>query len=321
MVAAGARHVVIRSRDLDDARRKVSELFSPHELSVVDGSRSIDVQVSAWCGKDVTIARVRHGAEVHVRPGRLDTYYDINIPLRGYTRTRNGTEELDSNRARGVVLTATRESTMHWSTDCEQLAVKIDRSLVERTVEAALGRPLDGAVVFKLGWDLTRGAGSTWLHSVELLRQALAGDASALVVRPLEEVLVAQLITGQLHTFSDQLAGGPPRPQLRSVARVIEQIEADPAASWTIAEMAAVARTSVRTLQMSFADRLGITPSQFLRNVRLARSREDLVAAGPGEGVTVSAVASRWGFNHLPRFAAAYRDRYGETPSQTLHHG
>jgi AraC-like DNA-binding protein len=29
-------------------------------------------------------------------------------------------------------------------------------------------------------------------------------------------------------------------------------------------------------------------------------------------------VAMRWGFTHLGRFAGAYRDRYGVTPSQTL---
>ena len=32
----------------------------------------------------------------------------------------------------------------------------------------------------------------------------------------------------------------------------------------------------------------------------------------------VSAIASRWGFFHLGRFAQSYRARYGELPSQTL---
>jgi TolB-like protein len=33
---------------------------------------------------------------------------------------------------------------------------------------------------------------------------------------------------------------------------------------------------------------------------------------------TVSAIAARFGFNHFARFAGAYRQRYGETPSATL---
>jgi AraC-like DNA-binding protein len=54
-----------------------------------------------------------------------------------------------------------------------------------------------------------------------------------------------------------------------------------------------------------------------LREVRLARVREDLLAADPAR-VTVTAVAARWGFPHQGRFAAAYRDRYGQAPSATL---
>jgi AraC-like DNA-binding protein len=34
--------------------------------------------------------------------------------------------------------------------------------------------------------------------------------------------------------------------------------------------------------------------------------------------VTVAAVAHRWGFAHLGRFAYAYRARFGVSPSETL---
>jgi AraC-like DNA-binding protein len=34
--------------------------------------------------------------------------------------------------------------------------------------------------------------------------------------------------------------------------------------------------------------------------------------------MTVAAVAHRWGFAHLGRFASAYRCRFGEPPSDTL---
>ena len=40
-----------------------------------------------------------------------------------------------------------------------------------------------------------------------------------------------------------------------------------------------------------------------------------VVAAG---AVTVAAVAYRWGFAHLGRFAAVYRSRFGVTPSEDL---
>ncbi|MFJ9009929.1 helix-turn-helix domain-containing protein [Streptomyces canus] len=39
--------------------------------------------------------------------------------------------------------------------------------------------------------------------------------------------------------------------------------------------------------------------------------------AAPGT-TTVTEVAHVWGFVHLGRFARRYRERYGESPSQTL---
>jgi len=82
--------------------------------------------------------------------------------------------------------------------------------------------------------------------------------------------------------------------------------------------LAGLAGVSVRGLQQGFRDYLGITPLEYLREVRLARARDDLLAADPEADVSVTEVAYRWGFGHLARFAGYYRHRYGELPSETL---
>jgi transcriptional regulator GlxA family with amidase domain len=55
----------------------------------------------------------------------------------------------------------------------------------------------------------------------------------------------------------------------------------------------------------------------YLRQVRLRRAREALRAAGR-DTTTVRAVAVSLGIMHMSRFAAAYREVFGETPSDTL---
>lgn len=74
---------------------------------------------------------------------------------------------------------------------------------------------------------------------------------------------------------------------------------------------------SVRSLQEGFRRHVGCAPMTYLQQLRLNRVRETLLEGDPAR-VTVAAVAHRWGFAHLGRFASAYRERFGESPSETL---
>ncbi|MES4890008.1 helix-turn-helix domain-containing protein [Streptomyces sp. NPDC096012] len=86
----------------------------------------------------------------------------------------------------------------------------------------------------------------------------------------------------------------------------------------TVADVAAAAHVTVRALQYAFRRHLDTTPLAHLRRVRLAHVHHDLVAADPGSGVTVTAIAARWGFHHPGRFAALYRETYRRAPYETL---
>jgi AraC-like DNA-binding protein len=86
----------------------------------------------------------------------------------------------------------------------------------------------------------------------------------------------------------------------------------------TVADIAAAAHVTTRAIQLAFQRHLGTTPMEYLRRVRLDYAHRDLTRATPGGGLTVTAVAYRWGFGSSSRFAAAYRQTYGVTPSRTL---
>ena len=74
---------------------------------------------------------------------------------------------------------------------------------------------------------------------------------------------------------------------------------------------------SVRSLQEGFRRSLDTTPMAYLRELRLEKVHQELAAADPA-AVSVTEVATRWGFVHLGRFAAAYSRAFGERPSATL---
>ena len=54
----------------------------------------------------------------------------------------------------------------------------------------------------------------------------------------------------------------------------------------------------------------------YVRNQRLDRIREDILTSTDPVGT----IAYRWGITHLGRFAAQYRDRFAELPSDTTTH-
>jgi transcriptional regulator GlxA family with amidase domain len=94
-------------------------------------------------------------------------------------------------------------------------------------------------------------------------------------------------------------------------------MHAEPWQPFTVVDLARVAGVSVRVLQESFRQHVGMSPLAYLRRLRLDGAHTELSRADPWD-LSVTDVAYRWGFTHLGRFAGAYRSRYGESPSQTL---
>ncbi|MNT82196.1 transcriptional regulator EutR [compost metagenome] len=92
-------------------------------------------------------------------------------------------------------------------------------------------------------------------------------------------------------------------------------MRATPDHGWSILALCEQLGVSRRTLQYSFNEVTGLAPLDFVRAVRMNGVRQAL-RAGPVE--PVGTVAARFGFHHLPRFAAQYRAFFGELPSQTL---
>jgi transcriptional regulator GlxA family with amidase domain len=87
-----------------------------------------------------------------------------------------------------------------------------------------------------------------------------------------------------------------------------------------VSDLCRVTGVSERTLEYAFKDVLGLTPIAYLARLRLHRVRQALLTASSGS-TTVAAEALNWGFAHFGEFSHAYKDCFGELPSQTLRRG
>jgi AraC-like DNA-binding protein len=84
--------------------------------------------------------------------------------------------------------------------------------------------------------------------------------------------------------------------------------------------VAALSRTltvSERTLRKAFKNTYGLPPCRHLRMLRLSRVRRALLSAHD-RVLTVTEIATDFGFAELGRFSVEYRKVFGESPSVTL---
>ena len=84
-----------------------------------------------------------------------------------------------------------------------------------------------------------------------------------------------------------------------------------------ISQLCRIAGVSERGLRNAFRTVRGMSPKQYLLTERLHGVRRALSDTGQ-RPVTVTDVATNYGFFELGRFAASYREAFGEAPSETL---
>jgi len=105
--------------------------------------------------------------------------------------------------------------------------------------------------------------------------------------------------------------------RVEAVRKVEEYIHEHPHKNISLSELCEIAHVSPRTLQYAFLERFKITPKEYLRSIRLNKTRQELKAVSPAT-TNVQKIAENWGFTHRGQFAYDYWSMFGELPSETL---
>ena len=270
----------------------------------------------------VSVGLLGYGDEVRLETGELETGYEVNIPLHGHLRTWTGHAEVCASPTTAAIYRPDGRTWLHgWSHGARLFGLKVERAALEETLAELADRPVRAVVQLAASLDLSHGAGRQWWALASTLI-ALADDpdcalARPMVARPLASSVIAALLYAVDHPYRDALTTRPALPRPASVREAVDLMEAEPEAPWTVHDLARRVGVTSRGLQGGFARHIGRPPMAYLRDVRLRRAHGDLRVADPARQ-TVADIAGRWGFTHLGRFGAAYRERYGVPPSMTL---
>lgn len=313
---------VFTSTEPSDVHDFASGLMTRHRMRFVGDSAGFEADIRAAPIGDLSVLYFSYSSAVEIASAPLEGFTTIHMPLQGRLDFAHGDDvRRVALPGSAAVFSETDPTRMRWSSDLQLLVLRVENAAIARKMQALTGRVTTEPVVFApvLGES---GSGAGLVVTIRSLQESLdhfgPGGLPPVLAGELEELVLSMLLLDHQHNRSDAIAGHLPFAQSRSMRRAILRIEEGYDQPLSVTDLAAAARVSERALFETFRREFSQTPMEYVRRFRLERAREALLRAAPGDGTTVGEVAASHGFGHVGRFAADYRRRYGETPSETL---
>ncbi|WP_256369852.1 AraC family transcriptional regulator [Microvirga sp. KLBC 81] len=315
---------VLHSKRLDELEHALNVQVSPQRFRSSSAGDHANGML-AFRGQGyfgIFRARIGRNIDVVLEPDEADDRI-------AFVMSASGTGEVLLNRHmyshsadQAVIFPSGPERIVRFAQDTEVKVFMADRVKMAECCAKLLGHDIPGFVNFDISADLETASGRSWLRLLSYAEAELADPhafirQSPVAWRQFEQQLLTGFLLSHQHGYSQALLAPQAAAVPFYVKRAEAYIEAHFAEPLSLADLAAQAGVSARSLQNGFQNFRNITPMGFLRSVRLRRAHEALLSADPAV-VTVTQIASACGFTHLGEFGTAYRRVFGVTPGQTL---
>lgn len=271
---------------------------------------------------DVTMAYLDYSAATQISVAHSADCYTVHMTSAGQATAHIGSDVHLITPFFALVISPGMSYDLVLDEDSPQTIVRIEREAMERQLSRMLGRRLSEPIVFSPVGDLTTDSAARWHGALQILSNEVLSPGSLIRqgygAGSMEELILSTLLYVQDSNYTGRLRARTTRSGRVAVRRSIEYIERHLAEPISLGDLADYAQMSPRSIQAGFRQDLDTTPIAFIRDRRLDAVRRTLMEAIPGDEVTVTEAALRWGFTHLGNFSVVYRQRFGESPSTTL---
>ncbi|BDH55772.1 AraC family transcriptional regulator [Tsukamurella sp. PLM1] len=317
----GSVHRSFTTTDPDVAHGYVERTFAQHEMTV-SGAGAVRFRLDSAVTPDVTVGRMAYGTRARIVGPAMRDCYHVNLLVSGRCTVEQAGRRAEFSAERnqsGVVFGPDEPVYIDWSADCAQYHLKLSRRTLEEHAARLAGRTSASPIAFDLTFPLDNPAGQSLCSAVAFYYSQLSRDGGLVTMRAVQRELESALMTQVLLVARSDLTAALTRSggevSDHRICELMEYVRGHAQEDLSVARLSQLAGVTARTLQSGFRREAGMSPSEYVRSVRLDGARADLLAGSAG---TVSDVANRWHFFHLGRFAQQYRARFGEAPSRTL---
>jgi len=271
---------------------------------------------------------LRYGAQVEVKAPAFNDFALVHMSLKGCAEFECDSQRVCVPEGQVAIVAPKKNIRLWWEEGSEQLILKVPNALVRElqppgthcSQSRSLRSGLLRSPMFNSQWGLLlqsllqilaqpedMAAHTAWIDHFErnialfLLAQHEPG-ASASSVGP---------HTGSAIESGLGLAAASAAQRMDALERYMRAKLCAPVA---LADLARAAGVSMRTLNMMCHRHHGMSPMDLLRNMRLDAAHA-VLQSRPDASVTETAF--EFGFAHLGRFSAYYRQRFGMLPKHT----
>ncbi|GFG55679.1 transcriptional regulator [Mycolicibacterium agri] len=317
-----ANSEIFYTESVREAMALLGKALAPGRITVGDEADGFAATMHGVRFRNVSMLYLDLHVRARLEIPALGPYYGVHMPMNGRALCQHNEHSFEANTIRALVTNPECALTMDFDDDSPQLLIRIEEPALREYLTRLRGRRLAKPLVFHPEFDLTTDVAVRWHAAVQLLHTEVYHTGSLVQqghgIDGVEELLMNSLLYIQPSNYHDEFVRSAPDPGSRVVQDAIRYIDAHLAEPLTMEQIAREVHMSVRSIQQGFRDELGMSPMAYVRERRLERVHHELTDALPSDGVTVTDVATRWGFHHLGSFAVEYRKRFGRTPSETL---
>lgn len=314
------------SSRVSEAREAVSTAVTRHSLELTDPRSAFEfkswtMRISTTTLTDFTYAS-DSDLKISVSEDERDCYFII-IPISGRGQVRANGHEMPMTPGFGLMFGPTGridfvDSPPYW----RNLDIRLNRQRFEDYVVRHTHAPMRSTLEFEKRPISLSEEGGALLRFLQYLINECASARPVFqnsgVARSLEQSLFGVVLESMAFVDRSILPEESEHSRLSKLVMLAERyINENFTEDLDITSIADATSSKPRSLHNAFNTFRGYTPLQFLRACRLDHAREILKASHPHE-TTVTEVALDAGFMHLSKFAAAYKRRFGESPSVTL---
>ena len=315
------RHQIYAGTDVDETRAVISHLFTENRIAPLKGGQPIRDQINGIELSRSTICYVEFASGLLSTPIAPMNCHTIQYPITGQAEFNiEGRATAVTSRGGAMVSAGQQLEQVMLTPGTGVLCFNIGPTEMRNMLTAAIGRNDLPDLRFEpeIEWA-TPGVAAilTYLHSfASELNRPNGILETPKVLAGLEQAMITLMLYGLKHNLSEALLLPDLNAGLNKVRMVEEYIVENAAEPIDMQTIAQVTGHSANSIYRAFQKYRDYTPTHFLRTVRLDMVREHLLLNQPP--VSISKIAMDCGFSHMGRFSKSYKERFGESPKDTV---